>query len=464
MSESSLKSRLQQYAQEAAENNRRLDDALAALDGRISEVQDDIRRLHQEVARLEAERRERMRERALLDERRYEGLGALAQEALEESREALQAAAARVDAIKRLEQQRDAMLGADPELAERYVEYVAYEASGGAEAQRFSPSYRRALEECHRLLRERLTPYLDILKRLEDASRPQEMRVQIVFAHDAPDDEMHWILPLAPETRPDDPESLAQVSQPFMARLTQINAQPEWYFAEILLDPWGAFLAVSALAEYRGEKAPAAWCEEWFTQGLAEAGLFEGVHWVVEVAPAPLAVWPMGKPVLPAPSVEQAYVEPPLAEADLRDAPPIAPNLDVVRPKFLGNNWFTPEDIAAWERPHRTSETSQWTTQGRRLRTMVMRLLAQGIVGESALAPDALWQGMPPEHAMALQRGIEKLAEEGLIVQRQGDGALSLSLSLEHADLIEELINRDVSPRLEPLINDPPTSAARAGA
>ena len=202
----------------------------------------------------------------------------------------------------------------------------------------------------------------------------------------------------------------------------------------------GRFRVLTTLFDYSGNEAIEQSCQETIGNSLPASWPFQGLEPVLQITRVEWSLWQLGQ--------ERTGV--------LLVLPEEQPEI-VAEPQkpFVSSGLFTERDIISWERPLRVTEDSAWSVQGRRLRTLLMRLIAQGRVGRDGLPAEQLSAGLPQQHAEALQLVLPELIEAGVLVEEpsQGIGQV-VCLNPELLLIMQDLINRDVSAIWETLVED----------
>jgi hypothetical protein len=193
---------------------------------------------------------------------------------------------------------------------------------------------------------------------------------------------------------------------------------------------------MSALAEYTGKATLAE-----STRAALEAGLRDQLPGLqIEAVEISVAAWRYGIGLPPAIEVvagEQQAPEIPVAEN--------------IPEEEIPGVWYRRADIESWNRPLKIATGSQWNQQARRLRTMLIRMIASGMVGGVWVDADQLTLGLPQTHAKALREGIARLVEVGVLQPVNGDNRVTVNPS--QIEEIQNLINRDTTEFWLPIIN-----------
>lgn len=114
-----------------------------------------------------------------------------------------------------------------------------------------------------------------------------------------------------------------------------------------------------------------------------------------------------------------------------------------VLPSGIDRGWFSEEDVVSWERKMETVEGSRWNKQGRRLRTLLLRLSGRGYVGSMGVQADELWRPLPAPHGAAMHGGIEALLERGLLIQLREPDEVTINPAM--LSEVQDLVNREMT-------------------
>lgn len=162
------------------------------------------------------------------------------------------------------------------------------------------------------------------------------------------------------------------------------------------------------------------------------------------VRPQPAQPHPTTQEVVSVEEVRDQLVSPPVRQPDVETVRPKAPKIPLAK---LTHGWYFDKDIESWRR--RSKETGgDWPPAGRRLRTLLIRMVARGHFGPEMVPMDRLWMNLPSPFEEEMRRNIERLIERSLLLensQAEQDSRL-VSLNPDMVAEIQNLINRTVSP------------------
>ena len=345
----------------------------------------------------------------------------------------------RLAEVSGLRERRERLLRDDADLAAAVQSYREFERDKERLLSALPALYRSGLLQEHDRLRERVAPLLEGETKEARLLEDLVATLPIVVANDRDQDMVHWLMPF-PAVHPD--TVLAQENPDFdlVAAVTTavegLARSEDWYFAELETGSWAGYATMSALAEYSGKATLAE-----STRAALEAGLRERLPGLqIEVAEISVAAWRYGIGLPPA--IEGVAGE--------QQAPEI-PAAENIPEEEIPGVWYRTADIESWNRPLKIATGSQWNQQARRLRTMLIRMIASGMVGGVWVDADQLTLGLPQTHAKALREGIARLVEVGVLQPVNGDNRVTVNPS--QIEEIQNLINRDTTEFWLPIIN-----------
>lgn len=333
-----------------------------------------------------------------------------------------------------LQQQRKALLESDQDLEAALEDYRSFEEQFGGQLDDVPASYREALQERHAELRRQLEPYFELTAELEGLQYDERIRIYLTVASHPDEDEICWVLPLPADAAAFPPEhaiAMGSVGEILVNALWEFSKQDDWYFVALDTESWAGYLAVHALVEYEGEESIADVTQQLLSEKLRNEDVFKGVTIELQAAEIPYTVWVEG------------YKED--AESD---EPSTDEGAVVEETRFregAAQGWYSDEDIVSWERPLNVAEGSLWNEQARRLRTMLIRMIAKGKTGGQTVAPTQLWQPLPESHAENLRRGVEQLLDNQVLIGSQVE-ANEVAVNPEMLTEVQNLIGYDVTP------------------
>lgn len=345
----------------------------------------------------------------------------------------------RLAEVSGLRERRELLLRNDPDLAAAVQSYREFERDRDRLLSALPALYRPGLLQEHDRLGERVGPLLEGESQETRLLEDMVATLPIVVVGDREQYMVHWLMPFSAVqfdavTAPKNSEF--ELVTAVMTAVEGLARSEEWYFAELETGSWAGYATMSALAEYSGKATLAESTRDALVAGLRDR--LPGLQ--IEVAEISVPAWRYGLGLLPAIEVgadEQQAREVPVAE----DIP------EVETP----GSWYCRADIESWSRPLKVATGSRWNQQARRLRTMLMRMIASGMVGGVWVDADQLTVGLPQTHAEALREGIGRLVEVGVLQPVNGDDRVTVNPS--QIEEIQNLINRDTTEFWLPIIN-----------
>lgn len=342
----------------------------------------------------------------------------------------------RLAEVSELRAQREGLLRDDPDLAAALQNYREFERDKDRVLSALPTLYRSSLLQEHDRLRARVAPLIE--GETQEARLLEDLvaRLSVVVVGDPKQDMIHWLMPFPADTIQDASES--DMASVVMRALEGLARSEEWYFAALETGSWAGYVAMSALAEYTGQ---AALTES--TQAALEAGLRNQLPGLqIEVVELSLPAWRYGLELSP-PAEEEV--------SEQQEPEIVIPPASIVQEEMLPGVWYRQSDIESWSRPLKDKSKSRWNQQARRTRTLLMRMIARGMVGGAWVEADELTAGLPQRHSEALREGIARLLEVEVLLPVDGDNRVTVNPN--RLEEIQNLINRDTTEFWLPVIN-----------
>jgi len=446
----------------------------AEIVARVGAVERDLREhtaQHDELLRQLRELNEQLAEsretRRLLEEDLEAAKSAGARSVLQWSVEQLARAAAAIgDAertlmwLERLRLQREELLRTDPQLEADVQQYRQFEAMPADVLAGLPEYHRQRTLAAHEQLRQRLESYLALEAAEHELPAFEAIRVEMIFAGRPDGREFYLVMPFAAPPPELPADSSASLSRPLrgalMDLILHLALQDEWRLTDLEEKTWCGYSAVVLTGEYEGSADP---CEaaEADLQKLANRGLRPcGIPLCVELAPVAYESWLAGlsQDALKVRAAEEPVEQPESPEpADATQRAPVR--------TALGDGWYYGSDLLSWDRPLKLVANSQWNVNARRLRTLLIRMVSNGLVGDNKVAKERLWAGLPEPHSVAMQEGVTRLIDRGVLAIDAPEDSEHEQVSIDPQMLgqLEVLVNRDVNELWADIISD----AAAAG-
>lgn len=334
----------------------------------------------------------------------------------------------------RLQHRRQEFLAQDPELESNLRDYYSFEQDRDQFLQAVPASYQQYLLKAHEERHRQLLSYLNLEERERNLQYEGEIFLQFAVMEDHDAEEVNWVLPFQNDVESDGlgANVLHLVKQEILAALTEFTKNPDWYFAELSTSDWAGFVALLALAQCKRPGQVADSTRDLLETRLSQSPLFQNVQMKIQVAEISMPAWELGQEV-------KTPLEIPEAQQPLLEA---------------SQGWYSEPDLVSWERPVRVAPDSLWNVQARRLRTMLIRMLAKGKVGHDAIPESLLWKPLPEPHRERLRVGIERLIDQGVLLRIEPNNGTDGGVTLNPGQLDEaqNLINRNVTSFWAPII------------
>ncbi|PDW05110.1 hypothetical protein [Candidatus Viridilinea mediisalina] len=346
-----------------------------------------------------------------------------------------------------LEQQIQALYAKDPALDKKIEAYHKVETGGEAYLAGIPEALRPAVAQTVQAeiekIRLQIAEWLDLQQQRRDLRPAGPLLLQIMLAQPSEDELLYWALPfpanvasLAPETAP----IMMHAATAVMHALGSLGKHADWSIDDLDFAAWEGQSVLVALATYRGEASIAQSATSLLQQQLMSNPLFQDVLLDLRIEQITQAAWQLGAYETAAATSAGASSSPIAAEEVAQEAPPE----DETQLDTMNSEWFTGKDLKLWNK----KQAGKLSPQARRMRTLVVRMIGHGLLGEESVTIERICQGLPATHAEALRQVIELGATAGVLVKvdtAEGSGA---ALTLNPALLadMQSLINREPSP------------------
>jgi hypothetical protein len=372
--------------------------ALAHWEARVSE-------LRRQQTQLRAEY-EAALQQALADELRglHERLDAAAAAWRRRQAELAQAAA--------LAEQLTALLADDDGLAEAlqaYDDAIGQRDKLSEFPQAIRSALQQVLDDKLAELAERSAGYRALQQQRQALLQGQA--VTLVLAGAGDDGQLwHWITPWATDT--DDAGDL-RGSELAVAAFSGLGRSERWTIDDIDSGDWQGRQVITLLGSYHGALEEA--LQDAVQQLTAALQEHDGQITVIGERLAGDLWQVQSRPVISA-----------------------AAEIDEPTPETLASDWFNAADLRSWTR----KASKRINPAQRRMRTLVLRLLARGHINDAGVSAAELLAGLPEPQAAALRNDIAQLCERQLLLPAGGrSGQLTLNPAL--LDDYRSLILRD---------------------
>lgn len=438
-------------------NNVNLVSRLQSLRSRyvdqFAHLQDEAKSLEGEIQRMSMSLRELEIQRELASQKFYQVqnlLQGLANAENEETLELILASflscqqelkdALGVNFDNRLELQNkiQILLDRNPNLELALQEYNQFNANFSTVLANVPAYYREKLIASHDKLREKLSDILELRSQLEKYFSPVFLNLPIVQTINHSDGQVYWALPSPYAVNENDELFVLRMNaleNAFLRSMAILAGDSETILPDFDRCRWAGYRGITTLCEENDNRALAQFVQEHLVQSLTELWPFPDRPIQFDVISVDWGLWVAGQEKVPA--LEPINLGG--ADEDL---------------KFkTANLLFHERDVLSWDRPLRGGEDSAWTVTARRLRTLFIRLIAQGRIGGMGLPTDAFLSGLPVVHREAVDKILQTLLDKGVLVTKSAE----LELYFVNPDFladIQDLINRDVTPLWAPIVEE----------
>ena len=351
---------------------------------------------------------------------------AVALAALEQSYASLRSAASYWTQFTELRQQRLTLEAANPQLQEELSAYYRFEQTGRELIQELPAMHRNLLLQAQQQLAERLQPCIELNAKEQELTHNPTVSIQLIVAHDEATGEIFCALPLPanPHTLPSEVrQALEEVGAILLNAVGNIQQAADWFIAELSVEIWGTFAAVHILANYTGHRPLVEALHELVSEQLHKHDHFGQLTLDTNTTEMHIEAW----------KLMQASVLNNVVVTEVEAEPTIPVN-----------EWYAAHDLRSWARPVKVSEGSQWTTQARRLRTALVRMVAHGSIGANPVDGQTLWECLPPPHQEAMRKGLGQLLDMGVLMPIEETQPQLIVINPERINEVQMLINRDV--------------------
>jgi hypothetical protein len=430
--------------QQAAEESRLLRDRRESIWKQLLSLQQDLDAVRREQALVDESAAQIQRD--IAEDEVSQCVGAL-----RAARDRLSEALAVSETLTSLAEQRDRLLAESSTLAGDWADFNEFEANKEASLAALPEYHRSKLLSTHEQLRSRVQELIDLEERIQQVTSPV-VSVECVLFHDPDSADLSLVTPVmhADFAAVVDSESPWQsIFQVFMDALFDKGKQPQWDLVEMEPGVWAGFMTIRTLAEYSGEGEAEGGFEKALQQavGRSSAEHLPTLH--IELAGLHADAWHLGGFVDLAQMPERAEVVAPEVEPEGALQEDAAADEEVIADVSA---WYTKEDLVSWRRSLKVSATSKWNQTGRVVRTMLMRMIAGGHVGDDKVAIEQLWRSLPEKYVVLLTQITDRLIDEELLVADTSDSVTLVAVSPDSLDEVQNLVNRTVSAFWEPLL------------
>lgn len=282
----------------------------------------------------------------------------------------------------------------------------------------------QTLEDEEGRLRTAIAPLLDLQAQRAVIKVDDPATFQVLVARQSADDLITWALPFpAGSSLPPFITSLLVSAE---SALATAGTSPDWTIDDLDTGNWEGFSVVLALARYDGALPLADATRAILANALSRLEGQGEIALDVRVDELPYDVWQQGRQNH---QLEEDSLSTPGAESE-------QPLIE------RSQGWFSDDDIRLWSR-----REGKVSSQGRRMRTLLMRMLGRGIIGETAISMETLWEALPAGHDTQMRQGILDLMEAGVLQRATmaDEGAVMVTINPAMLGEVQTLIRRETS-------------------
>ena len=435
---------IQELRVEFQKQRQQYNDRSQAVESEIKRIGNEIRRLETDQKKANQELYHLRRKKHSLDEKLREALLQQVVTHQQTGRQQLEAAIGQsLDVQEELQHQQHALLAADPALEKDLEDYRQFETSRKKAMQSAPAYYRSVLAEAHEKMRQRLQPLLEIEAQLAQLPTRLEVSLPLLLAVDDEQEQLFMALPLLAgdeNQQNTGNRRMDAIENAVLQTSTMLASHPDWTILDIERSQWAGFRVLTTLFNYSGSTSIEQSCQETLFTHLPECWPFQGIDPILQITRLDWDLWQIGQ--------ERTGLLLVMTESEPELITEFTEHARI-------SDLFTERDLTSWERPMRVVEESAWTVQGRRLRTLLMRLVAQGRIGKDGLTMDQLTTHLPQKHADALLAVLPELIQTGILVESQSSqNNKTVSINPELLLDVQDLINREISVIWETLVED----------
>ena len=366
------------------------------------------------------------------------------------------------------------MLADNTDLADDWNAYQVFEQTKDTILSSLPAFHKEQLIQSHHLLRQRLQKVIDMEVALRDAPSPPMVTLDVFVYRDSQGDDITFVLPIRMDNSHEPDEYTIrwnEIGQAFNAALFMLGKSSEWTIIEPELHTWSDYTALVALHEYRGDGPVLEALEAALNQGLNQQPLNMSIPLAVALHSLPPELWrahhQMPWSVDPEATSADSEAE---APSDHEFTPEINAVTQVIENSELhaldgakagirdpGVGWYTDDDIKAWLSPLRNAKQSKWSRPARQVRTLLVRMIARGHIGDQRIPALQLWTSLPATQAAQMRKSVEILLDHDLLITASTSpedlATREIALNPARLDEAQNLINRTITPFWETLLN-----------
>ena len=407
---------------------------LKALEARRDQVEGELRQLTERLNEIDLQIERQIESARQEDVTRPGREARLVHGALWRSRDAIVAARADWKTLRKLTAQHRTLVRSDPGLEQALQHYLDFEKSR-PDLDTLPVLHRQALLNTQEALHKRVAPYLTIRDAAAGLWQQRPLVLQLAVARDPERGRIYWIIAV-PENLQSLPDGLGEDLSDFVVTVVNgirdCGSQPGWAFKQVMMRGWAGFTEVMAVDVRTGQGELADLTQSLVQARLNNSPLHTGDAIQAQVAEITYSTWRAGREL---PASRQP------GEAARRSAAPAQSAAGMAD----SEQWYSDDDVRYWNRPFTATLNILWNAQARRLRTLLMRLIDRGIVGDNTTSLEPLWKSLPAPDDREMLAGIERLIEKGLLVEQADGLERRVSINRELIAEAHNLIKREMT-------------------
>jgi hypothetical protein len=425
----SLSSMYKELIEFYRENQKKLGSKNEILTQEIDEIQQKIRQLKQNLNAYRKQREILTATRTRLERQLPAKEREFAVRALEGSFRELATSGAYWQNIRRLINEIEDLESEDPELRKKIEDYEQFEEIRD-QIEQFPITYRERILQEHSRIARQLQPYRELRTELRSLKPPSQLIFNIAVLEVEDSETIWWVVPYRrdDELPSDVADAICDVVWEVVNQIANLGQEPDWVFDDISVDSWEGYDALVTQGMYDESEAMAVAATSYLQKQITTLPVFGRFVPTVDVAVLPNALRSL---------VTDETIEP---ESDTVE------EYDGVELVELTGGWFSSDDVQSWAAPLNVVEGSMWNEQARRLRTLLIRLISKGCVGDGGVSHEQLIQHLPEPHDQFMRDGIERMLEADLLMHTEQENGDTITLNPSMLTDTQFLINREVTP------------------
>ena len=401
---------------------------------KIGTIQQQLLDLQRQLDQLRARKLELEERRQETSERFSREIFEMVRSALESDRQGLIQRWENIREKQQLQDKRDEWFSENSDRKEEWASYLEFEANKESILADLPQLHRKMIREEQEQLKLRLQPIIEITQRLEEIDKAisEEITVAIFLYHNADTGDISLTLPQHHDDEQNDfQKHWAQFTEALGRVFFQLAFSQHISVLKLDWGKWDRFLTYDALAEYDDDDLLPS-LEELLGHQFKQEAFWDSIQ--IELIAIAEDVWERGRKAATMDLVEEK-LEP--AESD-KTSRPSSQKL------VVGKGWYATEDVVSWRRPVKSTSATGWNKNARMIRTLFIRMIAKGYVGDNFVDQEHLWQGLPSSEAERIHSFTEKFIEQGVFQVTNLENATRVSINPEHLEDVQTIINRSV--------------------